>query len=665
MNPATLPSFSRTPDAYLHGFFNTLRMSDERVAEVVRQGSTHFDRVLAVLEKDQEEVSRAYSPIGHLAAVTSSPEWQRVESEADAAYAEYITGLGQNIALSDLVKGVDAESLSGAQLAVLKHWREFFEDSGVALDADGRARFTEISKTLSALAVQFNHHLQGSIDEFRMPLAAEEVAALPAAVAGLFKTEHAEHFEAMLILPHVDALLTYSPNRALREKVWRAHNTLASAAGVGGEDRNNLPIILQTLQQREELARVRGFEDYAAMTFARRACPGPAVAQAFLEDLRAKIRPQAIKEMAELREFAAQSLGIADLQPWDVRMASERLRAHKHDFSEIETMPYFSLPRVVEGMLAVAGELFGVQFKEQPAPAWNEAVRFFSVLRDGKEVSAFYLDPHARAGKRGGAWMDVCRQPTEGQLPIAFLCCNSAAPAEGKPGLLKHSEVVTLFHEFGHGLHLLLGRVTSPALSMNAVERDAIELPSQFLENFAWDPQVLARLARHVDTDAPLPSDLLDRMVAAKSFQVGMALTRQMGFGLMDLALHSGPPPRTEEELRAKVAATQGATAVTPTPPEGDQMFHAFTHVFSGGYAAGYYGYLWAEAMSADCYARFREEGSLNPELGRAFSRDILEVGASRPAQQSFEAFRQRPLDASALLKSRGIAEPASPRPGP
>ncbi|HSS06486.1 MAG TPA: M3 family metallopeptidase, partial [Rhodanobacteraceae bacterium] len=462
--------------------------------------------------------------------------------------------------------------------------------------------------------------------------------------------------------PSVQAVLTYADDRALRERVYRAYQTRASDQGPDAGRFDNSARIDQIVALRHEAARLLGFQDSAEESLATKMAPSPDAVFAFLRDLAVRAKPVAERELAELREFAAGELGIATLEPWDVGYASEKLRERKYALSEEELKPYFALDAVIDGLFAITGRVFGVALKRRDdVDVWHPDVRYYDLVdAEGRVFAGAYVDLYARAGKRGGAWMDVClsrfRHHEQTQMPVAFLTCNFAPPTATTPSLLTHDDVLTLFHEFGHGLHHLLTEVDYPGVAgISGVEWDAVELPSQFMENFGWQREALDLFARHYETGERLPDALFQRMQAARHFHAGLFLVRQLEFALFDFRIHREFDPARGaraleilDEVRREVAVMR--------PPAWQRFPHAFTHVFAGGYAAGYYSYLWAEVLSADAFDRFEKEGIFNRDVGAAYRKSILAVGGSRPALESFIEFRGREPKPDALLRSYGLA---------
>jgi oligopeptidase A len=541
-----------------------------------------------------------------------------------------------------------------------------FRLSGVALEEPARSRFRDIQNELSRIETGFEEAVLDATDAWTLPVAAGQLAGLPdsarAMMAHAAKDRRQDGWLATLKGPVVQAVLTFAEDRGLREAVYTAYNTRASDQGPQANSHDNSARIEQILALRHEAAVLLGFASSAELSLVDKMAGSPTRVLEFLRDLAARAKPVAEAELQALREFAAGELAIADLQPWDVAYASEKLRERRYDFSEQDIRPYFPLPSVMAGLFGLTEKLFGVRLRERhDVDTWHPDVQFFDVLDgDGSVRAGVYLDHFSRNGKRGGAWMDVCRAPLlEGESrrrPIAFLTCNFEPPGEAKPSLLSHNDVLTLFHEFGHGLHHLLTEVHWPSVGgISGVEWDAVELPSQFMENFAWQRTALDGFARHYQTGATLPDELFHKMLAARHFHAGLFLMRQLEFALFDFRLHQEFDPalgaralQLLEEVRAEVAVVK--------PPGWHRFPHAFTHIFSGGYGAGYYSYLWAELLSADAFAAFEENGVFDAETGARYRREILAVGGSRPALESFIAFRGREPQADALLRSHGLA---------
>jgi oligopeptidase A len=633
-------------------------------------GEPTFESLMLPLERHEERLGRTFAPVSHLHSVKDSPELREVYGEALERITAHGTEVGQNAALYRAVERLRQApaffDLDRARQTLVEDSLRGFRLSGVALPEAERERFKAIQTELSKLETGFEEAVLDATDAWQRPLTEAELAGIPASGRALLaqaaRDKNLDGFLATLKGPVVQAILSFADDRALREQVYTAYNTRASDQGPEAGKHDNSQRIGQLLALRHEAAQLLGYASHAHVSLADKMAGTPERVLAFLRDLAARAKPVAGRELAELREFAARTLGIADLQPWDVGYASEKLRTQRFAFAEEDLKPYFPLPAVMAGLFGVAERVFGVSLRERhDVDVWHPDVHYFDVVDpDGAVRAGVYLDHNARAGKRGGAWMDVSRarlnDGTQTQPPVAFLTCNFAPPTDGKPSLLTHDDVLTLFHEFGHGLHHLLTEVDWPGVGgISGVEWDAVELPSQFMENFGWQRQALDSFARHWQTGAALPDDLFAKMLEARHFHAGLFLVRQLEYALYDFRLHleydPARGPRTLElldEVRREVAVL--------VPPAWQRFPHSFTHIFAGGYSAGYYSYLWAEVLSADAFAAFEEAGVFDPATGARYRREILAVGGSRPALESFVAFRGREPQPDALLRSYGLA---------
>jgi oligopeptidase A len=629
-----------------------------------------FENVIGVSEELDDRLSRAWAPVGHLHGVKDSEALREAYSAAQEKIVAFSSALGQNRELYAAVKAVsdsaDFTRLPRAARTLVEHELRDFVLAGVALEEPERTRYREISSELARISTEFEEAVLDATDAWSEHVTDETaLAGIPESLRAVLQTyaeeEKLEGWLVTLKQPSVQAVLTYADDRELRARVYRAYGTRASENSQDGKFDNSARID-RIMALRHESAQLLGFANTAEESLATKMAQSPDQVIAFLRDFVAKARPMAEKDLAELRSFAAAELKIEDLQPWDVGYASEKLREQKYALNEEELKPYFPLPAVMDGLFAVIERVLGVGVRlREDVDVWHEDARYYDLLdTNGQVFAGCYVDLYARSGKRGGAWMDVCssrlRKGASLQLPIAFLTCNFAPPTGSTPSLLTHDDVITLFHEFGHGLHHMLTEVDHAGVSgISGVEWDAVELPSQFMENFAWKREGLDLIARHWKTGERLPDDLFERMQAARNFQSGMFLVRQLEFGLFDFRLHHefdpGRGARTLElldEVRREVSVM--------VPPEWHRFPHAFTHVFSGGYGAGYYSYLWAEVLSADAFERFEEEGVFSREVGQAWRKAILAVGGSRPALESFVEFRGREPSPDALLRSYGVA---------
>jgi oligopeptidase A len=625
-----------------------------------------FDAMSAVLAVATEKLARGWGAVNHLNHVADTPELRAAHGENLARVTEFYTRQGSDERLYAKYRAVagnpSAAALSAPRKQALAHWLRDFKLGGADLQGEAKARFAAIQDRMAELSQAFSNHVLDATDAFAYYATAEELAGVPADVVqgmreAAQKDGQAGH-KITLHFPSYFPVLQYGSHRPLREKLYTAYVTRASELGAAELD--NSPIMAELLTLRQEEAQLLGYANYAEVSLASKMARTPAEVMAFLRDLAQKARASAERDLAELREFAARELGLPELKSWDIAYASEKLKEARYAFSDQEVKAYFPLPKVLDGLFKIVETLFEVAIRPAQARVWNDAVRFFRIERGTELVGEFYLDPHARPGKRPGAWMDDARErwrrPDTGglQTPIAHLVCNFAAPVGDKPALLTHDDVITLFHEFGHGLHHLLTRVDDLGVSgIAGVEWDAVELPSQFMENFCWEWDVLKHLTAHVETDEPMPRELFDKMLAAKNFQSGLQTLRQVEFGLFDMRLHTeaDAPQRVQaiaNEVRQEVAVIM--------PPPFARTAHTFSHIFAGGYSAGYYSYKWAEVLSADAFSAFEEEGVLSPATGRRYRSEILEVGGSRPAIESFKAFRGREPTIDALLRHQGIA---------
>ncbi|MET0518193.1 MAG: M3 family metallopeptidase, partial [Burkholderiaceae bacterium] len=556
----------------------------------------------------------------------------------------------------------NAGALSAARKQALKHWIRDFVLSGAELQGAARERFAAIQERSAELGQKFSEHVMDATDGFAYYASEQELRGVPADVVAAARSaaqaEGKDGHKLTLHFPSYMPVMQYGENRPLRELLYRAYVTRASELGSKPE-LDNSALIQELLMLRQEEAALLGFNNFAEASLVAKMASSPAQVLDFLRDLAGRARPFAEKDLAELREFAAANLGLADLQVWDNAYASEKLKEARYAFSDQDVRQYFTLPRVLQGLFDIIERLFNVKIVEQAAEVWHDSVKFYRLDRNGVLVGQFYLDLYARPGKRPGAWMDEVRSRwarPEGvqQTPVAQLVCNFASPVGDKPALLTHDDVTTLFHEFGHGLHHLLTQVDELGVSgISGVEWDAVELPSQFMENFCWEWEVLQQLTAHVDTGAPLPRALFDKMTAAKNFQSGLQTLRQIEFSLFDMRLHAEPGREVAvqdllDEVRAEVA-------VIP-PPAFNRFQHSFSHIFAGGYSAGYYSYKWAELLSADAWSAFEEEGVFNPATGARYLQSILEAGGARDAMDSFKAFRGREPKIDALLRHQGMA---------
>ncbi|MFM0134459.1 M3 family metallopeptidase [Caballeronia grimmiae] len=638
--------------------------------------------VVEAVERESEKLSRAWGIVGHLNAVADTPELRAAHAENLPRVTEFSASVGQNLALYEKYKAIAASDafagLSPERKKILENSLRDFRLSGAELPEDRKPRFAQLQEEQAALSKAFSDHVLDSTNAYAYIVTQQsDLAGLPGdvieAAREAAQKEGKDGWKFTLHFPSYFPVLQYAEHRPLREVMYRAYVTRASELGEtyghGKAEWDNTQNIVEHLKLRLEEARTLGYQNFAEVSLAPKMAESPAQVIAFLEDLAVRARPYAENDWMELRAFAATELGMPELQPWDIAFAAERLRQKRYSFSENEVKQYFPQEAVLKGLFKVTETLFNVSIRRDEAAVWNPDVRFFRVEnKDGSLVAQFYLDLYAREGKRGGAWMDDARarhKRSEGgvQTPVAYLTCNFSAPVGGKPACFTHDEVITLFHEFGHGLHHMLTRVDELGVSgINGVEWDAVELPSQFMENFCWEWDVLTDMSAHVDTGATLPRELFDKMLAAKNFQSGLGTLRQIVFSMFDMVLHTSyDPANATQNVNDLAREINEKFHVIPQTPF-SRWPNTFSHIFAGGYAAGYYSYKWAEVLSADAYAAFEEaakaaSGSvLNAETGTRYRREILEVGGSRPAMESFKAFRGREPNIDALLRHNGMA---------
>jgi oligopeptidase A len=668
-----LPAFSAiTPEHVVPAIESVIADYQALVAQLVADSNARsFDSLMAPLERMEERLGRCFAPVSHLHGVKDSPALRDAHAAALEKVTEHNSILGQDRGLFEAVQAVhgavDFTALDRARQTLVEDSLRRFRLAGVALPESERMRFRQIQTELSKTETDFENAVLDATDAWTRPVTEAELAGLPesarAMLAMAAREKQLDGWLATLKGPVVQAILTFADDRALRAAVYQAHNTRASDQGPHADAFDNTARIDAILALRHEAAQLLGFGSSAELSLVDKMAGTPVRVLAFLRELAARARPVAERELQALREFAAETLAIEDLQPWDVAYASEKLRERRYDFSEEDIKPYFPLPQVMTGLFALTERVFGARLIErQDVDTWHPDVQFFDVVNaDGSVRAGVYLDLYSRAGKRGGAWMDVCRAPlleaSTRRRPIAFLTCNFAPPSgDGKPALLTHRDVLTLFHEFGHGLHHLLTDVDWPSVAgIHGVEWDAVELPSQFMENFAWQREALDAFARHYQTNAPLPQALFEKMQAARHFHAGLFLMRQLEFALFDFRLHQEFDPASGARALELLGEVRDEVAVIK-PPAWHRFPHAFTHIFSGGYAAGYYSYLWAELLSADAFSAFEENGLFDADTGARYRREILAVGGSRPALESFIAFRGREPQPDALLRSHGLA---------
>ena len=631
-----------------------------------------WDNLVAPIEEVDDHLSRLWSPVSHLNSVMNSEELREAYESCLPLLSEYGTWVGQHKGLFEAYKTIrnsdEFATLTRAQQKTITDALRDFELSGIGLPKDEQARYGEISKRMSELGSQFsNNVLDATMGWTKHIDDPSELAGLPeSALAAAQAAAQAKDLDGYLItldIPSYLPVMTYCDNQALRAELYEAYVTRASDRGPNAGKWDNTEIINELLKLRHEVARMLGFSSYSEKSLATKMAETPEQVLGFLNDLAAKAKPQGEKEVEELRQFAKAEFGVEELNPWDIAYYSEKQKQKLFEISDEELRPYFPEQKVVSGLFEVLHRVFGMKVVErQGVDTWHESVRFFDIFDSQQQLrGSFYLDLYAREHKRGGAWMDECRvrrMNTQGELqtPVAYLTCNFNKPVGDKPALFTHDEVVTLFHETGHGIHHMLTQVDTGAVSgINGVPWDAVELPSQFLENWCWEEEALAFISGHYQTGEPLPKAMLDKMLAAKNFQSAMFILRQLEFGLFDFTLHTEYDPEVGARVLETLAEVKAKVAVLPSL-EWTRFSHGFSHIFAGGYSAGYYSYLWAEVLSCDAYSRFEEEGIFNSETGQSFLNNILEMGGSEEPMELFKRFRGREPQIDALLRHSGSA---------
>lgn len=673
LTPFSLPPFSAIrPEDIVPAVQSALADCRAAVERVVAQpGPFTWDNLCQPLAESDDRLSRIWSPIGHLNSVKNSPELRAAYEQALPLLSEYGTWVGQHEGLyqayRSLKEGAAFEALSVPQRKAVDNALRDFELSGIGLSADKQQRYGEIVARLSELGSTYsNNVLDATMGWSKLITDEAELSGLPesalAQAQAMAQAKEQDGWLLTLDMPSYLPVLTYADNRALREEMYRAFATRASDQGPNAGKWDNSEVMAETLALRHELAQLLGFDTYADKSLATKMAESPEQVIGFLSDLAKRARPQAEQELAQLRAFAKQHYGVDELEAWDITYYGEKQKQHLFSISDEQLRPYFPEQRVVEGLFEVVKRIYGITAKERKdVETWHPDVRFFDLFdADGELRGSFYLDLYARENKRGGAWMDDCvgsLRKADGTLqkPVAYLTCNFNRPLGDQPALFTHNEVTTLFHEFGHGLHHMLTQIDTAGVSgINGVPWDAVELPSQFMENWCWEPEALAFISGHYQSGEPLPKEMLDKLLAAKNYQAALFILRQLEFGLFDFRMHFEYSPEKGAQILPTLAEVKKMVAVVPSPSWG-RFPHAFSHIFAGGYAAGYYSYLWAEVLSADAYSRFEEEGIFNAETGKSFLDNIPSRGGSEEPMALFKRFRGREPQLDAMLRHYGI----------
>jgi oligopeptidase A len=645
-----------------------------KVTEQVLEGNTSptWENLVAPIEEVDDRLSRIWSPVSHMNSVMNNEELREAYESCLPLLSEYGTWVGQHKGLFEAYKALKASdefaTLTPAKQKTINNELRDFELSGIGLPLAEQKRYGEISKRMSELGSKFsNNVLDATMGWTKHITDVNELAGMPeSALAAAKATAEAKDLEGYLLtleMPSYLPVMTYCDNQALRQEMYEAYVTRASDRGPNAGKWDNSEIIAEQLKLRYEIAKMLGFNSFSEKSLATKMAETPDQVLGFLNDLAKRAKPQGEKEVQELHAFVEQEFGVSELNLWDIGYYSEKQKQHLFEISDEQLRPYFPESKVINGLFEVLNRVFGMSVKEREGvDTWHESVRFFDIFdAQGSLRGSFYLDLYAREHKRGGAWMDDCRgrrinAQGELQTPVAYLTCNFNKPVGGKPALFTHDEVVTLFHEFGHGIHHMLTQVAVGAVAgINGVPWDAVELPSQFLENWCWEEEALAFISGHYETGEPLPKEMLDKMLAAKNFQSAMFILRQLEFGLFDFTLHTNYDPDAGPKVLETLADVKAKVAVLPSL-EWNRFSHSFSHIFAGGYSAGYYSYLWAEVLSSDAFSRFEEEGIFNTDTGQSFLNNILEMGGSEEPMELFKRFRGREPSIDALLRHAGIA---------
>ncbi|WP_323925378.1 oligopeptidase A [Aeromonas veronii] len=670
----SLPPFSQIkPEQVQPAVMQAIADCKQKISDVLAQRDPHtWDSLIAPLEEVNDRLSRIWSPVSHLNSVLNSEALREAHDACLPLLSEFQTYVGQHEGLYQaylaLSQSDDFPLLSGAQRKEIQNTLRDFRLSGIGLPAEAQQRYGEIQARLSELASRFSNNVLDATQGWHKLVADEaELAGLPdsvrAAARQMAELKGKEGWLFTLDIPSYLPVMMYADNRELRAEMYEAFTTRASDQGPNAGKWDNSAIMSELLTLRRELAQLLGFANYAELSLATKMADKTEQVVSFLTDLAAKSLPQGKAELEEIRAFAAEQHGQSELAAWDLAYYAEKLKQHKFSISDEQLRPYFPASKVVKGLFEVVKRVFGMKVRERLGiDTWHPDVRFYDIFDADDELrGSFYLDLYAREHKQGGAWMDVClgrryRQDGSLQKPVAYLTCNFNGPVDGKPALFTHNEVVTLFHEFGHGIHHMLTRIDVAGVAgINGVAWDAVELPSQFLENWCWESEALAFISGHYETGEPLPADLLEKMLTARNFQAAMQMLRQLEFALFDFRLHQEFDPANPAQLPALLDEVRSQVAVM-TPPAFNRFQHSFSHIFAGGYAAGYYSYKWAEVLSADAFSRFEEEGIFNQATGQSFLKNILEKGGSKEPMELFRAFRGREPKVDALLRHSGIA---------
>ncbi|PMH11719.1 oligopeptidase A [Vibrio splendidus] len=668
-----LPPFSQIKPEHVKPAVEQVIEECRNKIEQVLEGNTSpsWDNLVAPIDEVDDRLGRIWSPVSHMNSVMNSDELRDAYESCLPVLSEYGTWVGQHKGLFEAYKAIKASeafsALDQAQQKTITDALRDFELSGIGLPADEQHRYGEISKRQSELGSQFsNNVLDATMGWSKQVTDVAELAGMPesalAAAQAAAEAKEQEGYLLTLDIPSYLPVMTYCDNQALRKELYEAYVTRASDRGPNAGKWDNTEIITEQLKLRHEIARMLGFSTYSEKSLSTKMAETPDQVLGFLNDLAVKAKPQGEREVEELRQFAEKEFGVSELNLWDIAYYSEKQKQNLFEISDEELRPYFPESNAVSGLFEVLNRVFGMSVTEREGvDTWHDSVRFFDIFdATGTLRGSFYLDLYAREHKRGGAWMDDCRgrritQSGELQTPVAYLTCNFNKPVGDKPALFTHDEVVTLFHEFGHGIHHMLTQVEAGAVAgINGVPWDAVELPSQFLENWCWEEEALSFISGHFETGEALPKEMLEKMLAAKNFQSAMFILRQLELGLFDFTLHTEYDPEVGARVLETLADVKSKVSVLPSL-DWNRFSHSFGHIFAGGYSAGYYSYLWAEVLSADAFSAFEEEGIFNTETGNRFLNNILEMGGSEEPMELFKRFRGREPQIDAMLRHAGI----------
>ncbi len=669
-----LPPFQHIKPEHVESALETIIKENRELLETLLKNNEHYtwENLIEPLEDADDRLGRMWSPVSHMNSVVNSDELRDAYNNCLPLLSEYSTEMGQNVELYEAYQSITDSpeflKLDEAQKKIINNALRDFHLSGIDLPEDKKKRFREIRQQLSKLTSKYEENVLDATQAWSKHITDEkQLAGLPdSALAMAKQAAEAKELDGWLFtlnFPSYYSVVSYADDRALREEMYQAYSTRASDQGPNAGEYDNTEVMEDILELRHEVAQLLGFNNYAERSLATKMAETPEQVLSFLQDLAKRSKHMAKQELAELTGFAKQEHGMSDLSAWDVPYYGEKLRKHTFDFSQEDIKPYFPENKVIPGMFAVVKRLYGISINEiDNVETWHKDVKFYEI-RDAKDIvrGQFYLDVYARDKKRGGAWMDDCmgrKQNADGslQLPVAYLTCNLTQPIGDDPALFTHDEVTTLFHEFGHGLHHMLTKVKYIGVSgINGVAWDAVELPSQFMENWCWEREALNLIAAHYQTGEPIPDDLFNKMYAAKNFQAGMQMLRQIEFSLFDFRMYYEYKPELKGSIQKTLDKVRSEVSVL-LPPSYNRFQHGFSHIFAGGYAAGYYSYKWAEVLSADAFSLFEEKGIFDSETGKAFLENVLEKGGTKEPMDLFKNFRGREPEIDALLRHSGIA---------